>query len=176
MYTVLMGYTIRPINPKSTEEIRLVAQRMGETLIEVLGDEQGSKMYSPQWLKERVLYHLDALQVTAAVYIAITIDGKIVGHTIVRVDKDINGSSIGLFATTFVAKEARSQGIATALVLRGEEWVIHQKVQRAVTYTDQANTKLIRLFQKQGYQLTHYYPEKKMISLEKNLQRHIHST
>jgi hypothetical protein len=37
---------IREINPESKDEISLVAQRMRQTLVEVLGDEKAASLYS----------------------------------------------------------------------------------------------------------------------------------
>ena len=56
---------IREIDPTSKEEISLVASRMRETLIEVLGEERGTALYSMDWLRNRVLWHLDPTQTSA---------------------------------------------------------------------------------------------------------------
>lgn len=146
-----------------------MAERMRQTLIEVLGEEKGRSLYSLDWLKARVLFHLDAAQSTAKVYIAEEPDGAISGHTIVRVDFDESGTQIGLFSTTFVAPEFRKRGTADRLLERGESWIAGIGLKRAFTYTSDSNEKLIRLYEKHGYRIGLRFEEKRMIRLEKDL-------
>ncbi|MBK7963383.1 MAG: hypothetical protein IPK04_20635 [Bdellovibrionales bacterium] len=88
---------IRPLKSDSTDEIELIAMRMRETLIEVLGEEEGGSMYSMAWLKQRGLFHRDPKQSKGQVFLAKNSKDQILGHTIVRIDKDDQGKSIGLF-------------------------------------------------------------------------------
>ena len=88
---------------------------------------------------------------TSQVFLAEAADGPIVGHTIVRIDADDAGAPIGLFATTYVAPEARRRGVASRLLLAGEAWQIERGMATAVTATSAANIKLIRLYEKHGY-------------------------
>lgn len=162
-------FQIRPIEETSAAEIELVASRMRETLMEVLGAEEGSSMYSMDWLKQRVMFHLDPALSTAKVYVAENESGFIAGHTIVRVEKDETGNRFGLFSTTFVAPEFRGQGIATQLLKTGENWMMDQGLTEATTYTSESNTKLISLYDRHGYKITATYPKKKMIRLHKSL-------
>jgi len=160
---------IRPIKPDSTNEIELIAKRMRETLVEVLGEEEGGSMYTMGWLKQRVMFHLDPKQSTAQVFVAENNETQILGHTIVRIDKDDAGKSIGLFSTTFVAPEFRRQAVATSLLSHGEEWMRGQGMTEAATYTSDSNTKLINLYVDHGYKIIYNYPEKKMIKIAKAL-------
>src|SRR5207253_11012083 len=93
-------------------EIRLVAERMRLTLIEVLGEERGGGMYTPDWLIDRLKFHLDPAQCTGAVLLAETEQGQIIAHTIVRIEPDPTGN-IGLFSTFYVSPEFRKQRIAS---------------------------------------------------------------
>jgi len=157
---------IRPLDLDCDEEVALVARRMGETLDEVLGAEREGDRYRLEWLVDRVLQHLDPARLKGAVFVA-EADGAIVGHTIVRLDADERGEPIGLFSTTFVELDWRRQGIAKALLDRGEQWMLGQGMARAVTYTDVANRKLHRLYLERGY---HMRPmPRSFVALEKRL-------
>ena len=147
-------YHIRPIEPESREEVMLVAQRMRETLMEVLGEERGHSMYSMDWLKQRVLWHLDPANVVGQVFVAESRAGDIVGHTIVRLDHDDNDQEIGLFSTTFVEPTSRRFGVATLLLQQGEAWMRQHNMPEAVTYTDQDNVKLQNLYIRHGYTMS----------------------
>ena len=74
---------IRPIDPNSEDEIDRAAQWMRATLIEVEGEETGITLYSLDWLRQRVRWHLDPACSLAAVLLAEETDGSIVGHSIV---------------------------------------------------------------------------------------------
>jgi GNAT superfamily N-acetyltransferase len=142
---------IRPIDAANVAEIQLVAQRMRQTLIEVLGEARGSAMYSLTWLEQRVRWHLDSHETVGEVFLAETLDGAIVGHTIVRVDKDDAGAPIGLFSTIYVDPAFRNGGVAKQLLTCGEAWMVRRALPRAVTYTDADNIKLQNLFIARGY-------------------------
>lgn len=144
---------IRAIDSDSKEAITIIAQRMRQTLIEVLGEEQGSALYTTEWLVQRVLWHLDPSQVVGQVYVAERGDGTILGHTIVRIEKE-EERTIGLFSTTYVDPPYRRSGVASQLLRQGEEWIWAQGMTEAVTYTDENNQKLQNLYIGQGYALT----------------------
>jgi GNAT superfamily N-acetyltransferase len=165
---VQVGIQIRPLDPKSISEIDLVAQRMRLTLIEVLGEEVGSGVYSMDWLSQRVRFHL-APQQRAEVLLAVRDNGVICGHTIVRVEKDETGLEFGLFSTTYVDPVSRRLGVASLLLSQGEAWMTEQRMRRAETYTSETNLKLIRLYEKHGYEIVDTHPEKKMVILAKLL-------
>ena len=141
---------VRPIDAASSDEIELVATRMRLTLIEVLGEARGATMYTLDWLRDRVRFHLDPSRSAGAVFVA-DIDRAIVGHTIVRVDADDAGAPIGLFSTTSVDPGARGRGVASALLDEGERWMRARSLSVFYTYTSTTNVKLIRLFEKRGY-------------------------
>lgn len=144
---------IRPLDPASTHEIRLVAERMRATLVEVLGERRGTAMYTLSWLEERVREHLDPSRLTGAVWLALDEADRIVGHTIVRLDHDDQGDEIGLFSTIYVVPEARRNRVAQALIARGEAWMRSNGIRRAFTYTAADNTRLHRLFERLGYEV-----------------------
>jgi GNAT superfamily N-acetyltransferase len=158
---------IRRINPQSEEEIVLVAKRMRETLIEVLGEERGGNMYSLEWLKHRVLFHLDEDRCKGAVFLAENQSKEIIGHCIVRVDKDEHDREVGLFSTTYVMKKSRRAGTASELLRCGEEWLKEKGITEIITYTDEMNKNLIELYKRHGYKITEQYAEEKMIKLSK---------
>ena len=161
---------IRPIDPKSHEEVELVAQRMRSTLVDVLGEETGGSMYTMDWLRQRVLFHLDPAQSTAQVFVSENDQKHITGHCIVRIDRDDSGNQVGLFSTTYVEPESRRLGTANALLLHGEKWMIQQGMPKALTYTSDSNAKLINLYKKHGYEITVTDAEKKMVGLSKILE------
>lgn len=63
------------------------------------------------------------------------------------------GRIIGLFSTTFVDPVARNRGFAMDLLLAGEDWMIQEGLDVAVTYTAVSNLKLRNLFGRRGYAL-----------------------
>lgn len=150
---------IRAINPDSEDEINLVAQRMRDTLIEVEGEQAGTALYSIEWLRQRVRFHLDPAQALAKVYLALQDDQAgalplpqpVIGHTIVRQEFDAAGQPFGLFSTTYVLPLARRSGVAHQLLLQGETWMREQGLPAAATWTSQTNLKLIRLYARHGY-------------------------
>lgn len=52
---------IRALDPGSEAEIDLVAQRMRRTLIDVEGEETGTALYTMEWLRDQVRFHLGKL-------------------------------------------------------------------------------------------------------------------
>jgi GNAT superfamily N-acetyltransferase len=136
---------VRPLTRGEEENILLVASRMRQTLAEVLGEERGTGLYSLDWLRNRVLFHLDTGQVLLA-----ESAGQVLGHCMLRVEGDI-----GLYATTFVRPESRRAGVAQALLSAGEVWLVAQGVQALATDTALENTKLIRLFESRGFKVVH---------------------
>lgn len=148
------GPRIREIDPHSPAEVEIVAARMRETLVEVLGEETGRSMYTMDWLIQRVRWHLDPNASTGAVFLSENGEGQVTGHTIVRIDADEAGKTIGLFSTTFVEPGSRNRGVARGLLARGERWMIERGMTEAVTYTDQDNAKLQKLYIGAGYALS----------------------
>ena len=76
---------IREIDPNSDAEIHLVAQRMRQTLVEVLGEEKGGEMYTMDWLIERVRWHLNFKNTDGRVFLSVSQGGEIIGHAIARI-------------------------------------------------------------------------------------------
>lgn len=107
------------------------------TLLEVVG----SELYSMDWLRQRVDFHLRE----GAVFVA-ALGDEVVGHTIVRVEE-----GAGLFSTTYVDPPHRRRQVALALVRRGEEWLRGRGMGEAATYTAETNLPLQRLFKRLGY-------------------------
>ena len=154
---------IRAARTSSDHEIDLIASRMRLTLIEVLGDEAGAALYTLDWLRERVRFHLDPQQCLAAVFVAESDAGEIIGQSIVRVEPARpadkapmeNASSAaeeyGLMSTIYVVPAARRSGVAEQIVSQVEAWIRAQGLSRAATNAGQHNDKLIRLFEKRGY-------------------------
>lgn len=163
------GLRIRPLDPRAEAELALVAVRMRDTLIEVLGEETGGAMYTLDWLERRVCWHLDPTCCTGEVFLAEAADGHIVGHTIVRVEGEAGVPPHGLFSTTYVAPAARRSGVAAALLMTGEAWMRARGLSEAVTFTDRDNTKLQGLYLARGYTLTP--AERDFVRLAKPLAR-----
>lgn len=144
--------SLRPLDPAAPSEIDLVARRMRATLVEVEGEAVGTALYTLEWLRDRVRWHLD--RPDAAVLLAVDAAGQIVGHTIVRKEEDADTGPYGLFSTTYVVPEARRAGVADALLRAGEDWMRSRSLPRGATWTSAGNTKLIRLYAKHGYTTT----------------------
>jgi ribosomal protein S18 acetylase RimI-like enzyme len=163
------GWVIRSLDPGSDAEIDLVATRMRATLIEVLGEAEGASMYSMEWLRDRVRFHLDPARSTAEVFLAVLPEGAIAAHTIVRVETDDAGRTFGLVSTTYVEPSSRRLGVAHALLDHGEAWFRAHHLTAAETYTSDSNTRLIALYQAHGYAITSTHPDKRMVVLSKRL-------
>lgn len=144
------------------------------TLMEVLGDEAGAALYTLDWLRERVRFHLDPQQCLAAVYVAESDAGEIIGQSIVRVEPArplATGPApeeYGLMVTIYVVPEARRAGAAERLVDQAEAWMRKHGLERAATNTGQHNQKLIRLFEKRGYTISLH--TKDMVQLARALK------
>jgi len=148
-------HRIRRLDAAAPAEVELVARRMRETLVEVLGEERGRAMYSLDWLRERVRWHLDPEQCQGQVFVAEGAEGGIAGHVVVRVEHENagDGGEFGLFSTLFVVPERRRTGLATRLLRRGEAWLLERGMAQAATDTAADNAPLIALFEKQGYRI-----------------------
>jgi ribosomal protein S18 acetylase RimI-like enzyme len=161
------GGSIREINSQSLEEVDLVAGRMRQTLMDVLGEEKGGAMYSMEWLKERLLWHLDPKKTVAKLFLSLNRAQHITGHAIARIEQGGDGAAFGYFSTIFVESESRRQGIANALLLQVENWFIEKKMPKIIYNTAEGNSKLIDLFQEHGYAIT--AKESEMVQLTKPL-------
>ncbi len=159
-------FYIRPVDTTQDEELQIVAARMRLTLMEVLGEDEGSKVASIDWLSERARYHLDPTSCTGEILVA-DCAGKLLGHVIMRVDVDEQGESLGYFSTTYVDPPARRLGVADALLQAGEQWFKKQGQTRAITNTSEANTPLIQLYEKNGYVVAKVAPHPEMVRLLK---------
>lgn len=155
---------IREIDPQSEAEVNLVAQRMRQTLVEVLGVDKGESMYTMQWLIDRVHWHLDLKNTDGRVYLSQNQDGKIIGHAIARID---HGSSFGYFSTIFVEPLSRKNGVATGLMKHIEDWFLKRGMPKIIYNTADNHVALIGLFKSQGYKITH--TESDMVQLTKVL-------
>ena len=159
--------TIRELDPASGDEIALVAARMRQTLVEVLGEQKGTALYSMEWLVERVRWHLDAEQTTAKVYLIEESDGRISAHAIARIERDEGGRAYGYFSTVFVEPEARKQGRASTLIRHVETWLTRMGMPKVTYNTAADHQKLIGLFEQHGYRITHR--TEAMVQLTKEL-------
>lgn len=156
---------IREINPSSSDEIDLVANRMRLTLVEVVGDERGSTMYSPEWLKQRVLWHVKEAE--GKVFVAVGSDGVISGQAIGRVENSESIGRHGYFSTIYVAPEFRRQGIAQKLLENIEVWFTQKHLTTFIYNTAKNHAPILHLFGKNGYAVTHTADE--MVQLSKNI-------
>ncbi len=155
---------IRELNPNSKEEIELVASRMRNTLIDVLGQEKAEAMYSMDWLRERVMWHLSA-EKEAKVLLAEA--DEVVGQAIIRIEIDDKKDRFGYFSTIYVAPEFRSQGIAKKLIQRVEAWCSEKKLPYIIYNTAHDNDRLIEILRKFSYQIVTKTMD--MVQLKKSL-------
>lgn len=147
-------------------EIDAIAERMRLTLEEVLGEDRGRAMYTHEWLRERVRWHLEPTH-AAAVFVA-DHEGEMVGHSMVR--EETEGDQIfGLFATTYVVPKVRRLGVAKILLQAGEAWMHQRGLHTSVTYTDRDNMKLIHLYETHGYGIVLRSKELHMVKLARTL-------
>ncbi len=164
---------IRSITLENAADIDLIARRMRATLIEVEGEEAGGNLYSMEWLRERVRWHLDGR--AAEVVVAEDNPGDVLGHTIYRIDVDESGSSVGLISTTYVIPTARRHGVAQALLDHAEQWFLQRGTSESSTWTSASNTALIKLYHRNGYAEAERAPNQltrtMMVRLAKRLVR-----
>ncbi len=163
-----MTHHVRPLDPTRADEVEWVAARMRATLVEVVDPVEGQTLYTMDWLRQRVLWHLDPEACDGQVFVAEEDDGQIVGHTIVRREVTEDGRTFGLFSTFYVAPENRHQGLGSALLARGEAWMTERGLTEAATFTAATNHPLIALCQGHGYTLTPAPPE--MVRLSTKLR------
>lgn len=183
-----MTMSIRPVRPDDAAECVTIVDRMEQTLIEVLGSVEAARaVHSRAEIVERLAWHLDRIAAgTAQVFVAEStcrgslegsavegsvvegsvVEAAVVGHTIVRLDPD--DATRGVFATTYVAPEARRLGAAAALLQHGEAWFVGRGARLAITYTDPGNDKLQQLYVTHGYTLR-AAESSEFIALEKAL-------
>lgn len=142
---------VRETDPLLDDEIQLVANRMRETLVDVLGQARAEALYTMEWLRARVEWHL-SLGPDAQVLLAENDLGEIIGQAIVRVETDGSGHSYGYFSTIYVAPEYRRQGVAKALIEDVIHWCQVKRLPFAIYNTAYDNQRLIELYQKFGFQ------------------------
>lgn len=164
---------LRDLNPSSALELDLVAHRMRATLVEVEGYERGFNMYTLDWLRDRVRWHLDPTKVAARVVLAGEPGAEPVGHSIFRLERDDAGA-FGLISTTYVLPDYRRHGIAAALLAEAEDWFRAQGAYAAGTWTSSTNAALIGLYERHGYAITESGPNDltgtTMVKLTKRLR------
>ena len=158
----IMTFHTRPLDPTNEAEVALVAQRMRETLREVVSPEEGESMYTLDWLVERVRFHVDPTKCDGQVFLAVSSTNDILGHTIVRIE-----GGEGYFSTFYVVPSARRQGIARRFVEVGESWMRQRGMRVSRTNTAATNTKLHELLFGFGYQIV--VREGRMVSLTRAL-------
>jgi GNAT superfamily N-acetyltransferase len=157
---------VRPIDPGSEQEIDVVAERMRATLAEVLGDD-GYNMYTWDWLRSRVRWHLQSDQCAGRVLLAVDSTDAIIGHVIARVEEPLTTTPVGLISTIYVCPSFRRRGVAKALLDAVEAWLTDQRVASFATDTSESNRPLIELFVQRGYAVTFHSAEKQMVRLSR---------
>jgi GNAT superfamily N-acetyltransferase len=157
---------IRPIDASNDQEIELVADRMRATLVEVIG-EKGHNMYTPEWLRNRVRWHLRENQCMGRVLLAVDSTGAIIGHIIAREEDASTMAPVGLVSTIYVSPPFRRRGVAKALLEASEAWLMAQRVATLATDTSETNRPLIELFRQRGYAVTFHSHEKQMVRLSR---------
>ena|GEM_PF-3533002 len=145
---------IRPLDAGVADEVDLVAARMGETLVEVLGSGRARAVHTEAEIRERLLWHMEpAPGRRALALVSVDSHGRLSGHTLLRVERE-HERDIGLVATTYVVPRNRRQGVAGHLLVAGEAWLTSQGAVELVTYTDAHNTPLQELYLTHGYAAT----------------------
>ena len=140
---------------------------MRATLTEVLGEE-GYNMYTPEWLRDRVLWHLHGNYCVGQVLLAVNSTGTVMGHIIARVEEaSTTKTPVGLISTIYVCPPFRRLGVASALLDASEAWLTTQRVATLATDTSETNRPLIELFAQRGYAVTFHSVEKRMVRLSR---------
>jgi GNAT superfamily N-acetyltransferase len=124
-------------------------------------------MYSPDWLRDRVRFHLDPAQSTGQVFLSENEGAAITGHFIVRIERDEGGRRFGYGSTIFVEPASRGSGIAQSLLEQGERWMRDQGVAEAEYCTADHHVRILRLFSRNGYRIIEKSTE--MVRLAKSL-------
>ncbi len=150
---------LRPLNAGEAAEVELLASRMRDTLVEVLGEARGSGMVDHDWLVERVRFHARVGLVVVAER-----DGAIVGHAMAREE-----DGVGHFSTIYVEPASRRAGVAGALVRRVDAWFAERGLPSARYSTDQDNAPLLALFAKHGYAAAETDAASHMVKLTRRL-------
>jgi ribosomal protein S18 acetylase RimI-like enzyme len=149
----------RELDARVDTEVELVATRMRETLVEVLGEARGGAMFTREWLIARVHHYAKE----GVVFVAEE-NGAIIGHAMARVE-----DGVGHFGTIFVAPHTRRHGVAQSLMADVERWLRARDVLDVRYYTDEDNEKLITLFRAHGYAITERDAGARMVKLTKRL-------
>ncbi|KAA3605521.1 MAG: GNAT family N-acetyltransferase [Planctomycetota bacterium] len=147
------AFHLRCLQKNCKEEIEWVAQRMRRTLMEVVGEQEGVEMYSMDWLRQRVHFHLEEERCTGQVILAEDAAGFPAGHLILRLEKSPKGEFFGLISTIYVEPKFRRQGLAGRFYDRAEAWFRQQGMEQAVTDTADDNTPLLRILQDRGFRI-----------------------
>ncbi len=153
-------FVLRDLDAACESDLEWVANGMHLTLVEVEG-EKGGLDYPLTWARTRLRELLDPVRRHAAhVYLAVAQGdpGRIVGHTILRINEMPDGRPYGLVSTTYVDAAHRRAGISDRLLDRGETWIRAQGMVEAATWTSATNLRLIRLYEKHGYAVTEQAP------------------
>lgn len=162
----MKAMNIRELDPTNEDEIKLVAQRMQSTLIDVLGKERGVSLYTIDWLVARVKWHLDSSQTRAKIFLSVSAQKEITGQAIGRIEMGNDGIEFGYFSTIYIAPEFRRRGIAEKLLMQMHGWFGEMGVSKITYNTAENNAPLINLFLKHGYRIT--LKESEMVQLTKN--------
>jgi GNAT superfamily N-acetyltransferase len=152
-------FVLRELDPACEADCEWVARGMHLTLVEVEGA-KGGEAYPLTWTRRRLRELLDPARHVSHVFLAVSPEhtDTIAGHTILRINAMPDGRRYGLVSTTYVTPERRREGIADALLARGEAWIRAQGMTEAATWTSATNTRLIRLYEKHGFAVTEKGP------------------
>ena len=153
---------IRRLGRDEPGEIVRVAARMRATLQEVLGPE-GRDMYAPDWLIDRVRFHVDPARSRGRVWLAVPEGGRSVGHVIARLEPSEGERALGLISTLYLRPRWRKRGLARRLLNAAEQWLIAEGAGMLAYDTAEDNVRMIRLLEERGYRITYRSAEKRMV-------------
>jgi GNAT superfamily N-acetyltransferase len=142
----------------SEAERLAVARDMQATLDEVIGAQKAGDVHTFEEIVERVDWHLERAPDREADVFVAEQAGRKVGHVLVRREADEAGP-FGLVATIHVDPSQRRAGVAGLLLDAAEAWMRERGLERARTWTDRGNAKLIALFEGRGYVASFDVPE-----------------
>lgn len=117
-----------------------------------------------EWLRDRVLWHLDSKNTNGKVYV-VAAKGQVIAHAIARVDQ--TPEVFGYFSTLFVEPSFRRTGLAKALVDHVERWFRSENMPFILYNTASSHHTLINLFEKKGFSIS--LKDGEMIQLKKIL-------
>lgn len=147
-----MEFRIRPIDLENPAELDAVARNTlrshDETIPETRGREDIPNMTfeTMRSMLEQAFARLDR-------HCLVALDGvgNVIGHRILELKTDTNGTCYGSGFNIFIEPDSRNRGIASRLMEESDGWFRARGAEYVETGTHRDNVKMQALYAKQGY-------------------------